>query len=324
MKFRNVFEEEVFSATRKHVPNSIVEHNKIVVVNSPNHPALASFSGPPKKEVDVIVADISDITLLISCKEYTKSASPGDVQEWDSVVKAMNQYGGGRRYIGMVVCSAGFSEGCEPWASAANLMLMPPYRPEGDKLDRSKILAMLDRTLGALHKRIKISREGLFDAPNLYDFAFKLTDGFEELFRVKQESQRYEVGDFKWVSSFSELVDHIIDKKLICIEPTKGAVIITLDPPYWISIGADKVHHSPKMIAPSGERENIIFLKNLIASSRCDLAFLQKICKDKIISSACDWGDFFEFGLEGRYNLRISPNTIWIYSTENPPEAHAL
>ncbi|AEO47162.1 hypothetical protein F11_03460 [Rhodospirillum rubrum F11] len=324
MKFKNKFEEDVFATAHKHIANARIEHNKVVKVASTHHPEIASFSGPPKKEVDVIVADIGGVTLLISCKDYSKAASPGDVQEWDSVVKAMNQYGGGRHYVGIVICSSGFSEGCEPWASAANLMLIPPYRPESDKLERHQIFSMLNRVLGALQKRIAISTNGLFEAPNLYDFGFKLTDGFEEMWRRKKESQRYEFGEERWISSFSELVNNVVGKNVVGLKATDNSVIVTLDPPYWVSVGIDKIHHSRNQIFAQEKSDEFQCRKNMMEPSPCTKSLVDEICVGRAISSACDWGDSLEFGIDGKFNLRIFSSMLWIYSTENPPEAHML
>ncbi len=63
-----------------------------------------TFVGPPKKEIDVITANIGNITLLISCKDFGSSkAEPAHVQEWIAVANTMNAYSAGTKYLGMVV-----------------------------------------------------------------------------------------------------------------------------------------------------------------------------------------------------------------------------
>ena len=97
MTFKNELERRTFEIAQRVCGDvALIEHNKILRIEIANSPEVASFVGPPKKEIDVITAGFDqnpDVKILISCKEYRQSkAEPADVQEWAAVVRTMNQY----------------------------------------------------------------------------------------------------------------------------------------------------------------------------------------------------------------------------------------
>src|ERR1035437_5739467 len=132
MNFKNALEEHCFEIARDTLGSSVqVEHNKRVEIESALFPEVAAFKGPPSKEVDVLVAQLLErpkIMLLISCKEFSKRAEPAHVQEWAAVVRTLNTYAEGTRYLGLIVSSNGFTSGCEPWATSYNLGIIPPLK----------------------------------------------------------------------------------------------------------------------------------------------------------------------------------------------------
>jgi hypothetical protein len=126
VNFKNELERRTFEIARRvcgHVAQ--IEHNKTLRIEIADSPEVASFVGPPKKEVDVVTAGFGhspDVKVLISCKDYRQSkAEPADVQEWAAVVKTMNQYSAGTKFLGLIISPSGFTSGCEPWATSYNL-----------------------------------------------------------------------------------------------------------------------------------------------------------------------------------------------------------
>lgn len=100
MNFKTDLERRIFEIARQICgATASIEHNRNLRIESAISPEVASFVGPPKKEIDVITAgfqDRPDLRLLISCKEYENSkAAPADVQEWASVVGTMSKYSKG-------------------------------------------------------------------------------------------------------------------------------------------------------------------------------------------------------------------------------------
>lgn len=104
MTFKNELEKRTFrTAKRVCGEDALIEHNKTLTIENASSHEVASFVGPPKKEIDVITAGFEnspDVKLLISCQEYRQSkAEPADIQEWAAVVKTMNKYSSATRCL---------------------------------------------------------------------------------------------------------------------------------------------------------------------------------------------------------------------------------
>lgn len=112
MNFKLALERRTFEIAKRVCGDAaLIEHNKTLRIEVATSREVASFVGPPKKEIDVITAGFNkspDIKVLISCKGYRNSrAELADIQEWTAVVRAMNKYSGGSKYLGLVVCPFG-------------------------------------------------------------------------------------------------------------------------------------------------------------------------------------------------------------------------
>jgi hypothetical protein len=107
MSFKNELERRCFEIAERALPGGVtIEHNKTIQIESGLFPEVASFKGPPAKEVDVLIADLLNeprVRLLISCKQLSRSAEPAHVQEWCAVVQTMNRYSDGTLYFGLVI-----------------------------------------------------------------------------------------------------------------------------------------------------------------------------------------------------------------------------
>lgn len=155
MTFKNELERQTFEIAQRMCGDAAsIEHNKTLRIEVATSPEVASFVGPPKKEIDVITAGFGqspDLKVLISCKEYGHSkAEPADVQEWAAVVRTMNRYSGRTKYLGLIISPSGFTSGCEPWATSHNLSVIPPLK--GKRLsfpaDTRKCWADAGRNMG--------------------------------------------------------------------------------------------------------------------------------------------------------------------------------
>lgn len=92
MNFKNELERQLFESAQAVCGNdATIEHNKTIQIEVALASEVASFVGPPKKEIDVIVASFQhdpSLKILTSSKNYGDSkAEPADVQEWAAVVK---------------------------------------------------------------------------------------------------------------------------------------------------------------------------------------------------------------------------------------------
>ncbi|WP_156954300.1 hypothetical protein [Paraburkholderia acidipaludis] len=327
MNFKNDFEKECFEVVRRILGSSAcMEHNKVIRIENALYPEVASFKGPPAKEVDVLVVDLLDspkVTLLISCKDFSKRAEPAHVQEWAAVVRTLNGYSNGTLYLGLVISSKGFTGGCEAWATSHNLGLIPPLKGKSISYAPEAVLAMLERVMKALQKRVRISHADMMSAPGFFDLIYSLVSDFEGHEEVAKGGRFYSYPN-GWISSFSEmyssLAGHVIEGLIFTSE---GAAIICLSEGIFCRFGGDKVEFGSGISVeadPAGEPRCI---KN-ISGDLCDFDFIKSTSLGLPISSAADFGDCIEFGLDGRFNLGLHSWGFHIVSTQNPVEDHLL
>jgi hypothetical protein len=154
MKFKNELEQRCFDIAVRVLGEGVtVEHNKKITIESAIFHEVASFKGPPAKEVDVLAAELLGnprVVLLVSCKLLGRKAEPAHVQEWCAVVNTMNKYSGGTVYFGLVMSPSGFTSGCEAWATSHNVGLVPPLKGRSLAFNEATIFRMFERVLEAL------------------------------------------------------------------------------------------------------------------------------------------------------------------------------
>ncbi len=209
MNFKNEFERHCFEIARDLLGASVrLEHNKRVQIESALFPEVASFKGPPTKEVDVLAAELLQsprmLTLLVSCKEFEKHAEPAHVQEWAAVTRTLNNYSDGTQYLRMIVSANGFTSGCELWATSHNLGLIPPLKGRSLAFRRDATSRMFKRTLLALHKRVCLRSIDLHTPPAFFDFVYSIVADFEGHDEVARDGRYYAFPE-GWISSFGEM-----------------------------------------------------------------------------------------------------------------------
>ena len=220
MNFKNDLEKHAFDVAQNVCDGTVsIDHNKVLQIESALYPEVAAFSGPPKKEVDLITAELSTkpkIDLLVSCKHFQASkAEPAHIQEWGAVVHTMNKYSNQTTYLGIVISPSGFTRGCEPWATSHNIGLIPPLKGKNIAFSYDTSLTMLERILKALVKRLAFPHDELFSAPSFYEFVYRLVAGFEGYEEKAKDGKRYVLTGNGWLSSFGELVSMLMRKKII-------------------------------------------------------------------------------------------------------------
>lgn len=328
MKFKNELERRVFEiAQRVCGDEASIEHNKVLRIEIATSLEVASFVGPPKKEIDVITAGFRispDLRVLISCKDYQNSAEPADVQEWAAVVKAMNKYSGGSQYLGLVVCPSGFTSGCEPWASSYNLGVIPPLKGKKLKFSGTTCDQMFERFLVALEKRLHFPHQELLEPPQFYEFVYQLTEAFEGRDEsAKQYGERYRLLGKGWVSSFSELVRTLMGKQIEEINTTTEGINIRFSDDLTFRLVGKLIWFGQNDGSIGGQPLAIRCEKNCFGQS-CSIEFLKNLVLGQKMTSAGDWGDRFEFGLTDDLILAIEPARLQVYRTRNPMEQHLL
>lgn len=234
MKFKNQFEKSIYDIAIDVFggESAQIEHNKVIVIEDKTAKSTISFSGPPKKEIDVLSVTISKelkVQLLISCKNFnTLKAEPAHIQEWCSVVSTMNKHSVDSNYIGIVISSSGFSSGCEAWASSDNICLIPPLKGNNITFSEEQIVMMFRRICIAISRRLKFPFEDILIAPNFFDFCFTITSDFEG-FVGANTSSRYKMAIKGWNSNFSELVNLLIGRKIESIHFSKEKFYLLFD-----------------------------------------------------------------------------------------------
>ncbi len=329
MNFKNALEQNLFeAATRVCGANASIEHNKTIEIEVATTREVASFAGPPKKEIDVITAGFkqsTDVKILISSKDFGNSkAEPAHVQEWAAVVKAMNQYSGGTKYVGLIVSPSGFTRGCEPWASAYSLGLIPPLKGKKLSFSSSTTSQMFERVLGAFDKRMHFPHETLFDAPYFYEFVYDITEAFEGRDEaIKDSGNRYKLLPMAWVSSFGELYRTFKGKSIHDIEVTTAGICVHFSDDLLLKVEGEQILFGPDDKNCGGQAVAITCEKNVVGEP-CSFEFIRNLVVGQAVTSAGDWGHRFEFGLTDDLLLAIEPKRLQIYRTRNPLSANLL
>lgn len=326
MNFKNELEQRCYEIARDAIGSGIsIEHNKTIKIESALFPEVASFKGPPAKEVDILVAEILEkprVALLVSCKMLTRKAEPAHVQEWCSVVQTMNKYADGTQYIGLVLSPTGFTAGCEAWATSHNIGILPPLKGRRLAFNEETVLRMFGRVVKALRTRVQCRFDDLAAPPAFFDFVFRIVADFEGHQEVATSS-RYFMSPRAWSSSFGEMYSSIGGRKVQDLLVVRGASAIRLSGDLALQFSGNRVDFGPDLSLLQGDAAEATCRKN-IEMDPCTLEFVKSIVIDKTISSAGDFGGYLEFGLDQRFNLGLHPSGFHLFSTETPIEQHRL
>jgi hypothetical protein len=178
VEFRDSFEKDCYR-----IADSVVgedgaiklEHNLSLSVSFSPKRELITFSGPPKKEIDILsvcLTKFPDVYLLVSCKKGW--SEPKDVQEWGNVLHIFNYYTDDTIYLGAICASTGFMRGCESWAMSNNLALIPPYKGKRLVYPYEIVLIMFKQFLEAYHKVVDKRIKDFVRPSGFYWFSYKL------------------------------------------------------------------------------------------------------------------------------------------------------
>ncbi len=327
MNFKNALERNCFEIARDIFGTSVrLEHNKRVQIESALFPEVAAFKGPPSKEVDVLFAELLEppkTMLLVSCKEFAKRAEPAHVQEWAAVVRTLNNYSDGTRYLGLIVSSNGFTSGCEPWATSHNIGLIPPLKGKNISFTPDAVLRMFRRSISALRKRVLLRSDDLFAPPEFFDFIYSLVSDYEGHEEVAQDGRYYAFPE-NWLSSFGEMYSALAGHRvrdLIAVE--NGTTVIQFDGDISCRFTGTRVEFGPGLTLSGRPSRTPLCGKNL-NGERCTLDFIKVTVARLAVTSAADFGDYIEFGLDHRFNLGMHREGFHLVSTESPVDAHRL
>lgn len=326
MKFKNDLERQCFEIAERALGGGVtIEHNKKVQIESALFSEVASFKGPPAKEVDVLVAELIDqpkVVLLVSCKRFSRRAEPAHIQEWCAVVQTMNRYSGGTFFIGMVVSPSGFTSGCEAWATSHNIGIIPPLKGRNLAFNTDTVLRMFERVIVALRARARLQIDDLRTAPVFFDFVFRLVADFEG-HQDAVANGRYFLLPQRWISSFGEMYSTIAGRIIENIWAIEGETVMMLSGELLlrfsetsVSFGKDLRKEQEKIIEPQ--------CKKNIEMESCTLDYIKSIIVGKPITSAGDFGDYIEFGVDQRFNLGLHKVGFHLIPTENPIDAHRI
>jgi hypothetical protein len=326
MSFKNELEKRCFETAERALGGGVsIEHNKTIQIESGLFPEVASFKGPPAKEVDVLVADLLNeprVKLLVSCKLLSRPAEPAHVQEWCAVVQTMNRYSDGTVYFGLVLSPTGFTSGCEAWATSHNVAIVPPLKGRRLSFNEDTVLRMFERVLIALRARVRLQIDDLRAAPAFFDFVFRLVGDFEGHQDAVTDG-RYLLVPQGWASSFGEMYSAIADRKIENLWAVQGATVIKLSGGITLQVRQSQVQfgHDPRI-----EQDTPVIpeCRKNIEMEPCTLEFVKSIAIGKPITSAGDFGSYLELGLDQRFNLGLHELGFHLISTQNPIQEHPL
>jgi len=326
--FKNRLEEVVFQIAKDVcAQRASVEHNKVIEIEATDRIEVATFSGPPKKEIDVVTAGYEpNIKLLISCMQYGSSkAEPSDVQEWGDVIRTLNKYSKGTSFLGLIVSPSGFTAGCEGWATSSNLSLIPPMKGKQLSFEFDTSLQMVRRVLSALAKRLTFPHSDLLSPPGFYNFVYDLTKDFEgrDVQKSAQHGGRYVLLRTGWLSSFGELVATLIGRSIVDAIATTQCLGLRLSEGLAFRVVRDQIQFGTDDNCAPGRRTKPLCMKNL-SNDHCTFDFIKDLVRGQRLTSAGDFGSHFEFGLSNEINLGFHPGMLHVVRTRNPIELNVL
>ena len=325
MTFRNDLERQCFEIAQRALGGGVqIEHNKIVQIESALYPEVASFKGPPAKEVDVLIAELLDdpkVQLLVSCKLLSRPAEPAHVQEWGSVVRTMNQYAKKTTYLGLVLSPTGFTAGSESWATSHNLGLVPPIKGRRIAFNEQTVLRMFERVLVALHKRVRLRLDDLLQPPAFFDLVYRLVSDFEGHQETVGDG-RYVVMPQGWASSFGEMYAAIGNHSIEDLYAVAGATVLKLSGGVVLRFARGEITYGQISLQPEPAR--VPECRKNIELEPCTLDFIKSVAIGKSITSAGDFGHYLEVGMDRRFNLGLHEEGLHLISTENPISEHRL
>jgi hypothetical protein len=273
-----------------------------------------------------LVAQLLDkpkVVLLVSCKSLSRRAEPAHVQEWGAVVQTMNRYSDGTLYFGLVISPTGFTSGCEPWATSHNLGIVPPLKGRRLAFDEDTVFRMFERTLVALRARVHLRVDDLTTAPAFFDFVYRLVADFEGHQEAEVDG-RYLLLPRGWASSFGEMYHGIAGRIVQDLWVGQGGTVARLSGDFVLQFGPPHVQfgHDPQMQQPIPQLTSQC--RKNIEMEPCTLDFVRSIAVGKQITSAGDFGNYLEVGLDHRFNLGLYEAGFHLLSTESPIEDHRL
>jgi len=263
------------------------------------------------------------VVLLVSCKLLSRRAEPAHVQEWGAVVQAMNRYSGGGLYLGLVVSPAGFSTGCEAWATSHNVGIIPPLKGRRLVFDEETIFRMFERTLNALRARVRLRIDDLAIAPAFFDLVYRLVADFEG-HQEAEVSGRYLLLPHGWASWFGEMYRVIAGRAVMGLRAVKDGTALRLSDGFVLRFTQTRVQFGPEPQEEGGAIHPALWCRKNIEMEPCTLDFIRSIVLGKQITSAGDFGNYLEVGLDGRFNLGLHRDGFHLVSTENPIHDHRL
>lgn len=321
MSFKNELERQCFEIAERALGGGVtIEHNKTIQIESALFPEVASFKGPPSKEVDVLVAELLDqpkLVLLVSCKLLSRPAEPAHVQEWCAVVQTMNRYSAGTVYFGLVLSPTGFTNGCEPWATSHNVAIVPPLKGRRLAFSEDTVLRMFERVLVALRARARLQIDDLRAAPAFFDFVYRLVADFEG--HQIAADKRYFLSPQGWASSFGEMYSAIAGRTVEDLWAVQGATVMKLSGGVLLRFSEVCVQFGHDSQIARGAPLMPQCRKN-IEMEHCTIDFIKSIAAGKSITSAGDFGNYLEVGLDQQINLGLHQVGFHVISTQNPTE----
>jgi len=327
MSFKNDLERRCFEIAERALGGGVtIDHNKTLQIETALFPEVASFKGPPAKEVDVLVAELLDnpkVVLLVSCKLLSRRAEPAHVQEWGAVVQTMNRYADGTVYFGLIVSPTGFTSGCEAWATSHNVGIVPPLKGRRLTFDEDTVLRMFERTLIALQARVRLRVDDLRTAPAFFDFVYRLVGDFEGHQEAEVDG-RYLLLPHGWAASFGEMYRAIAGRTVQDLWSFEGGTVVRLSGDVVLRFRAAHVEFGrDPHIQPPTPALAPMCRKN-IEMEPCTLDFVRSVAVGTSVTSAGDFGNYLEIGLDQAFNLGLQDSGFHLVSTRNPIEDQRL
>lgn len=183
---------------------------------------------------------------------------------------------------------------------------------------------MFERTLSAFKKRLHFPHADLFEAPQFYEFVYRLTEAFEGRDQsAKDFGSRYKLLGKGWLSSFPELVKTLKGHSVQAIQATSAGMYLTFSGELAFRMIGNQILFGVHDGVTQGSSIAVKCVKNF-HGELCSLDFIRELAIGQQVTSAGDWGVRFEFGLSDDLMLAIEPDRLQIYRTRNPIDQNLL
>ena len=173
---------------------------------------------------------------------------------------------------------------------------------------------MFKRSLIGIHKRVLLNSDDLVPAPAFFDFTYSLLSDYEGHEEAVKDGRYFALPE-DWISSFGEMYSSVAGRRVELLSLTSQGAVMQLSGGVSVRFTHDQVEYGQGIEIQNDTIAAPICVHGL-EQKPCTLEFVLATAKGLPVTSAADFGDYLEFGIDGRYNLGLRQTGFHLISTE--------